>query len=119
MAKKRSDNSVQVPAETTAPAAETSADVADQNAATESAGSEAAPITASGTGQETKPAADVDMIFVRSVSERRCRAGFVFDREGLGLALDILTPVQLEAIEGDPLLKVERCTFPAEDENAE
>lgn len=53
-----------------------------------------------------------DGVFVKSkpVSIRRC--GFRFDRDGCGIALDLLTDEQLEQLENDPDLIVERCQFP-------
>ncbi|HII2927637.1 TPA: hypothetical protein ACY17M_006216 [Pseudomonas aeruginosa] len=62
----------------------------------------------------TKPASasdEVEGVFVRATVERRCRAGFCFDKEGQGFADGVLSDEQLEALESDPLLKVERCTF--------
>ncbi|HEB0595719.1 hypothetical protein [Pseudomonas aeruginosa] len=61
-----------------------------------------------------KPASasdEVEGVFVRATVERRCRAGFCFDKEGQGFADGVLSDEQLEALESDPLLKVERCTF--------
>ncbi|HGM8267344.1 TPA: hypothetical protein ACKQI3_006009, partial [Pseudomonas aeruginosa] len=72
---------------------------------------------ASSTASETpatKPASasdEVEGVFVRATVERRCRAGFCFDKEGQGFADGVLSDEQLEALESDPLLKVERCTF--------
>ncbi|HGE2308855.1 hypothetical protein [Pseudomonas aeruginosa] len=54
---------------------------------------------------------EVEGVFVRATVERRCRAGFCFDKEGQGFADGVLSDEQLEALESDPLLKVERCTF--------
>ncbi|MFU4518558.1 hypothetical protein ACM73F_27370 [Pseudomonas aeruginosa] len=54
---------------------------------------------------------EVEGVFVRATVERRCRAGFCFDKEGQGFADGVLSDKQLEALESDPLLKVERCTF--------
>lgn len=41
--------------------------------------------------------------------DRRCRAGWVFTREPVAIALSALTAKQLEAIESDPQLHVEAC----------
>nr|WP_237043560.1 hypothetical protein [Pseudomonas aeruginosa] len=71
---------------------------------------------ASSTASETpatKPASasdEVEGVFVRATVERRCRAGFCFDKEGQGFADGVLSDEQLEALESDPLLKVERCS---------
>ncbi|RHW21886.1 hypothetical protein [Pseudomonas jilinensis] len=61
---------------------------------------------------------DFEGLYVRSIPERRCRAGFVFDRDGLGIALDALTAKQVADLEADPLLKVERCSFPVDQDGA-
>ncbi|MBN0063454.1 hypothetical protein JTL66_35160, partial [Pseudomonas aeruginosa] len=53
----------------------------------------------------------IEGVFIRATVERRCRAGFCFDKEGQGFAEGVLSDKQLEALESDPLLKVERCTF--------
>ncbi|EMN8645530.1 TPA: hypothetical protein ACQQHD_004853 [Pseudomonas aeruginosa] len=61
-----------------------------------------------------KPAStsdEIEGVFIRATVERRCRAGFCFDKEGQGFAEGVLSDKQLEALESDPLLKVERCTF--------
>lgn len=55
----------------------------------------------------------VDGIFVRSLPERFRRAGFDFNREGFGLILADLTKEQLKAIEGEPMLSVQRVEIPA------
>lgn len=44
----------------------------------------------------------------------RRRAGYVFTPEPYGIALNALTEEQIAAIESDPLLVVERTTFPDE-----
>ncbi|HCF9240806.1 TPA: hypothetical protein NI607_005264 [Pseudomonas aeruginosa] len=62
----------------------------------------------------TRPASasdEIEGVFVRATVERRCRAGFCFDKEGQGFADGVLSDKQLKALESDPLLKVERCTF--------
>lgn len=55
----------------------------------------------------------LDGIFVRSLAPRFRRAGFEFTREGYGLLLADLSEKQLKAIEGEPLLSVERIEIPA------
>lgn len=54
---------------------------------------------------------DYEGVYIRSVSERRCRAGLCFDQEGQGFAKGVLTDEQLAALEADPLLNVEHGTF--------
>lgn len=70
---------------------------------------------AAATKTATKAAAPklVDGIFVRSLSERFCRAGFTFTREGLGLLLADLSKEQLAAIEGEPMLSIQYVEVPA------
>ncbi|MDH5786404.1 MAG: HI1506-related protein [Chromatiales bacterium] len=46
------------------------------------------------------------------------RAGFEFPAEGMGIALDALSKEQLKAIEEEPMLSVERVTFPADEVEA-
>lgn len=66
-----------------------------------------------------KPAADeIVGIRVRSIPERRCRAGLCFDQDGQVFTQDDLTREQLEALAADPLLKVEPVTA-ADSEPAE
>lgn len=56
----------------------------------------------------------VKAIFVRSFPETFRRAGFVFTREGHGIALDLLSKEQLAAIEAEPMLHVEHCEIEAD-----
>lgn len=46
---------------------------------------------------------------VSAVTERRCRAGFCFDREGRIFTEGELDQAQIEALASDPLLKIERA----------
>ena len=59
-----------------------------------------------------------DGIFVRSMPDTFRRSGFTFTREGVGIALALLTQAQLKAIEDEPLLNVQYVEFPvtAEDD---
>lgn len=57
----------------------------------------------------------IEGIWVRSVTPSFRRAGIGFNRAGFGIALTALTDEQLEAIENEPRLVVERVTF--EDES--
>ena len=55
---------------------------------------------------------DIEGLWITAVPEqgfRRC--GFRFTREGVGIALDALTPAQIEQLENEPNLKVERGIF--------
>lgn len=55
---------------------------------------------------------DVEGLWITAVPEqgfRRC--GYRFTREGFGIALDALTAEQIEQLENEPNLKVERGIF--------
>ena len=55
---------------------------------------------------------DIEGLWVEAIPEqgfRRC--GFRFTREGFGIALDALTAEQIEQLENEPNLKVERGIF--------
>lgn len=55
---------------------------------------------------------DYEGLWVEAIPEqgfRRC--GFRFTREGFGIALDALTAEQIEQLENEPNLKVERGIF--------
>jgi hypothetical protein len=55
---------------------------------------------------------DIEGLWVAAIPEqgfRRC--GFRFTREGFGIALDALTAEQIEQLENEPNLKVERGIF--------
>lgn len=56
---------------------------------------------------------DIEGIFVKAVPGATGfrRAGFAFDETGYGIALGALSEEQLEAIENEPRLITERCTF--------
>lgn len=57
-----------------------------------------------------------DALFVRSIPASFRRCGFSFDRDGMGIALDLLNEEQLEILENDPDLVAERCQFPADED---
>lgn len=57
-----------------------------------------------------------DALFVKSVPGVFRRCGFSFNQEGVGIALDALTPEQIEALESEPNLRVERVQFPADED---
>lgn len=62
---------------------------------------------------EAKPR---DGLFVKSVPVSIRRAGFRFDRDGMGIDLSLLTGEQLEILENDPDLVTERCQFPLDED---
>lgn len=95
------DNQPAAPADTTAP-------------------TDPAPVGgAAATGTATDTVADLDLddgeiegLWITAIPEqgfRRC--GFRFTREGVGIALDALTAGQIETLENEPNLKVERGIF--------
>lgn len=60
---------------------------------------------------------EVPGVFVRTkrrIKSRR-RAGHRFNREGMGIALELLSEEQLKQLRNDPALEVEDCTFPVDD----
>lgn len=57
---------------------------------------------------------EVPALFVRSLHEPYRRAGFAFSRAGIGIALSALSKEQIKALQEDPRLVVEECTFPAD-----
>lgn len=59
---------------------------------------------------------EIEAIRVRSIPERRCRAGVCFDQAGRIFTEDELSREQLVAWVADPLLKVESCTVPVQSE---
>lgn len=70
-----------------------------------------------GTGTPVGAAAldgdgEIEGLWITAIPEqgfRRC--GYRFTREGFGIALDALTAEQIEALENEPNLKVERGVF--------
>lgn len=73
------------------------------------------PAAPAGTDKQPEAATEIEGVYVRATMGRRCRAGFCFDQDGQGFAKGVLSDEQLAALEADPLLKVEHCTFtPAE-----
>ena len=70
---------------------------------------EQAPV---GGGDGLDDEGDVEGLWVTAIPEqgfRRC--GFRFTREGVGIGLSALTPEQIELLENEPNLKVERGIF--------
>lgn len=71
-------------------------------------------VTGDGTGNALPPMEEMPGVFVRTkrrIKSRR-RAGHRFNREGTGIALELLSDEQLEQLRNDPALEVEFCTFP-------
>ncbi|WP_024762343.1 hypothetical protein [Pseudomonas nitroreducens] len=58
---------------------------------------------------------EIEALFIRSVPESFRRSGHRFTREGHGIALDLLSDDQVEALVNDPNLVVEHCWFPRKD----
>ena len=54
----------------------------------------------------------------RRIKSRR-RAGYRFNREGTGIALELLSEEQLQQLRDDPALEVEDCTFPLAEATSE
>lgn len=78
-------------------------------------------VTGDGTGNALPPIEETPGVFVRTkrrIKSRR-RAGFRFNREGVGIALELLSEEQLQQLRDDPALEVEDCTFPLEEATSE
>ena len=78
-------------------------------------------ITGDGTGNALPPMEETPGVFVRTKRrfKSRRRAGFRFNREGMGIALEGLSEEQLQQLRDDPALEVEDCTFPLDEANSE
>lgn len=69
--------------------------------------------------KEQKPADEIEALFVRTTRQaNRRRAGLAFGPTPYGIALDALTEEQIQAIESDPHLVVERGFVSADEEQA-
>lgn len=87
---------------------------------------EPAPTSQEGEKINTPPASakaqgkqdEIPMLYVRTKKRfgSRRRAGFRFNREGFGIALDALSDEQVAALKADPTLVVEEGTVPASEE---
>lgn len=78
-------------------------------------------ITGDGTGTALPPIEQLPGVFVRTkrrIKSRR-RAGYRFNREGTGIALELLSEEQLQQLRDDPALEVEDCTFPLAEAESE
>jgi hypothetical protein len=116
------------PQEQAEPTPETPADAIATNDEQEAQASEAAAIeaqgntvTGDGTGTALPPIEEMPGVFVRTkrrIKSRR-RAGFRFNREGTGIALELLSEEQLQQLRDDPALEVEDCTFPLAEATSE
>ncbi|WP_447926945.1 hypothetical protein [Vreelandella sp. EE27] len=76
-------------------------------------------IIGDGTGKALPPIDTKELpgLFVRTkrrIKSRR-RAGYRFNREGTGIALELLNAEQIRQLRDDPALEVEDCTFPIAD----
>ena len=116
------------PQEQAEPTPETPADAIATSDEQEAPASEAAAIeaqgntvTGDGTGTTLPPMEEMPGVFVRTkrrIKSRR-RAGFRFNREGAGIALELLSEEQLQQLRDDPALEVEDCTFPLAEATSE
>ena len=104
-------------AEQEAPASEETA----ENEATQPTEIKGETITGDGTGKALPTMEEMPGVFVRTTRriKSRRRAVFRFNREGVGIALELLTEEQLTKLRDDPALEVEDCTFPLEEATSE
>ncbi|VFR34625.1 hypothetical protein ANDA3_3743 [plant metagenome] len=77
------------------------------------AGSDAAATPAATAAPTATTPPQIECVIVTSRPLTHRRAGMRFTREPLGIALDVLTPEQLEALESDPDLVVQHCSIDA------
>lgn len=106
-----------------APASEDAAatEEAAQAEATQPTEAQGDTATGDGTGTALPPIEEMPGVFVRTkrrIKSRR-RAGFRFNREGMGIALELLSEEQLQQLRDDPALEVEDCTFPLAEATSE
>jgi len=96
--------------------AQASAPKAEQDANAKSAQS-----TPSATSAKQAPATELPGVFVRTKRrfKSRRRAGHRFNREGTGIALELLSEEQLQQLRDDPALEVKDCTFPLDEATSE
>jgi len=103
------------PADAVAPDAE---QISTDNKPTEIQGE---TITGDGTGNALPPMEEMPGVFVRTkrrIKSRR-RAGFRFNRQGTGIALELLSEEQLQQLRDDPALEVEDVIFPLAEAKSE
>ncbi|WP_438454698.1 hypothetical protein [Vreelandella venusta] len=99
---------------TTAPKSKQAAPTPVETEATQPTEIEGDTITGDGSGKALPPMEETPGVFVRTkrrIKSRR-RAGYRFNREGTGIALELLSEEQLKQLRADPALEVEDCTFP-------
>jgi len=120
----------ETPADAVAPIVEQEAQASeDEGAAAEASETEVPKpteiqgntITGDGTGTSLPPIEEMPGVFVRTkrrIKSRR-RAGFRFNRSGMGIALELLSEEQLQQLREDPALEVEDCTFPLAEATSE
>lgn len=78
-------------------------------------------VTGDGAGNALPPIEETPGVFVRTkrrIKSRR-RAGHRFNREGTGIALELLSEEQLQQLRDDPALEVKDCTFPLDEASSE
>lgn len=69
-----------------------------------------------GQGLQPVTQSEIEALFVRTARQYpRRRAGFAFGPVPIGIALDALTEAQIQAIESDSFLVVERCFVSADE----
>ena len=101
--------------------AQASKDEAATVEATQLTEAQGTTVTGDGTGKALPPIEEMPGVFVRTkrrIKSRR-RAGFRFNREGVGIALELLSEEQLQQLRDDPALEVEDCTFPLTEATSE
>ena len=78
-------------------------------------------ITGDGTGKALPPMFELPGVFVRTKRrfKSRRRAGFRFNREGMGIALEALSEEQIQQLRDDPALEVKDCPFPLDEATSE
>jgi len=102
------------PVEAVAPSAEPAA-------ATQPAEIKGNTVTGDRTGNALPPMEEMPGVFVRTKRrfKSRRRAGHRFNREGTGIALELLSEEQLQQLRDDPALEVKDCTFPLDEATSE
>ncbi|SDJ24015.1 hypothetical protein SAMN04487867_12960 [Vreelandella titanicae] len=111
----------ETPVDTVAPNDATAPDAEQVSTDEAPAGIEGDTITGDGSGKALPPMEEMPGVFVRTkrrIKSRR-RAGYRFNREGTGIALELLSKEQLKQLREDPALEVEDCTFPLEEATSE
>jgi hypothetical protein len=78
-------------------------------------------VTGDGAGNALPPMEEMPGVFVRTKRrfKSRRRAGHRFNREGTGIALELLSEEQLQQLRDDPALEVKDCTFRLDEATSE